>query len=79
MLRERVVITGCGLISPLGLDAATHFQRLLHGESAVGELNELGPARFQTCPAAQVTGFDRTQLITNRMLRKLLSPVAATA
>ena len=77
MKRNRVLVTGVALISALALDAKTHFQRLLNGESGVRL--SMRP-EFQDYPArleARVMGFDRHLWIQNRTLRKLLSENAA--
>lgn len=74
-----IAITGVGLISPLGLDAERHFQRLLMGESGV-EL--LAAAELQNSfyhLQAKALGFVRREMISHRMLRKLLSPSSAFA
>ncbi len=79
MAGQRVLVTGLGLVSALGLNARQHFERLLRGEcgvtvSAQPEVCDL-PSRLE----ARVTGFDRRERITDRMLRKLLSPSAGYA
>jgi 3-oxoacyl-[acyl-carrier-protein] synthase II len=78
MLDRRVVVTGIGIVSPLGNGADIHFRRLLAGESAVEPWNTNGYQSYPGMLKAAIAGFDR-KVITNRMLRKLLSPSAAYA
>jgi 3-oxoacyl-[acyl-carrier-protein] synthase II len=73
---DRVVVTGVGVVSPLGLSAGEHFDRLLRGESGVTlrdhpEAVEL-PCRLQ----ARVAPIDVRQRIEQRLLRKILAPSA---
>jgi 3-oxoacyl-[acyl-carrier-protein] synthase II len=79
MMHQRVFVTGAGLVSALGLDAKTHFQRLLKKESGVKVSRQPEYQNFASKLEARVTGFDRHALITNRMLMKLLSPSAGYA
>jgi 3-oxoacyl-[acyl-carrier-protein] synthase II len=76
---RRVVITGIGVISPLGLDVATHIAGL-----SSGVLASLRPAppemlALNAPHAARVVGFDLSSVITNRMLRKILTSAASYA
>jgi 3-oxoacyl-[acyl-carrier-protein] synthase II len=76
---NRVLITGLGLISPLGLTAKEHFERWRVGQSAVKPATH---PHFESFPAqleAPVIGYDRHAHISSRMLRKLLSPSAGMA
>jgi 3-oxoacyl-[acyl-carrier-protein] synthase II len=79
MGRNRVLMTGVGVVSPLGVTSAAHFERWRCGQSAVA-----APARpiFDGYPPpleARVAGYNRQAQITSRMLRKLLSPSASMA
>jgi 3-oxoacyl-[acyl-carrier-protein] synthase II len=75
----RVVVTGVGAISPLGLSAERHFERLLAGESAVETLDDPAYANYPPMLRALVHDFDRRTFVPDRMLRKLLSPSPAFA
>ncbi len=55
---ERVVVTGLGMITPLGLDARTSWQALLAGESGVGPISAYDASRFRCRIAAEVKGWD---------------------
>jgi 3-oxoacyl-[acyl-carrier-protein] synthase II len=52
-VRRRVAITGIGLVTPLGNDAATFRDRLLAGESGVGPITLFDPATLPTRIAAE--------------------------
>jgi len=59
--RTRVVVTGIGAITPLGLSAEETWQGLLAGRSGVDYVTSLSPdvlARFPTRIAGEVKGFD---------------------
>ena len=74
MSDRRVWVTGIGVISPLACNSARHFERLLARDSAVDHLDGLEYRNYPPLLQARVTGFDRREMIPDRMLRKLLSP-----
>jgi 3-oxoacyl-[acyl-carrier-protein] synthase II len=71
---RRIVVTGVGVISPLGLDTQSHFTRLVNGDSVVEQLTDDAYRNYPPVHLARVQGFDRHRLIADRMLRKLLAP-----
>jgi len=77
MTARRVFVTGVGIVSPLGVSADEHFRRLLLGESAVTRSAALEYRNFPSRLEARIGGFDRRRLLTDRMLRKVLSDAAA--
>lgn len=74
-----VVVTGIGLVSPLGLHADEHVDGWLAGRCAARVAADPQFRRSGAELEARVEGFDRGNAITNRMLRKLLSTSAAYA
>jgi 3-oxoacyl-[acyl-carrier-protein] synthase II len=74
---RRVVVTGCGVVSPLALDVDRHWSRLLNGESGVGPCDRPYCRTLPPHLGALVTGFERRDHIPDRMVRKLLSPNGA--
>lgn len=51
---ERVVVTGLGLVSPLGNDPDEFYNRLLDGESAIGPITKFDASDLSTRIAAEV-------------------------
>ncbi len=57
-MKPRVVITGMGMISPLGLSVDETWRGLLAGRSAVARVTDFSTDGFPAQMAAQVRGFD---------------------
>ncbi|RKD22963.1 beta-ketoacyl-[acyl-carrier-protein] synthase II [Ammoniphilus oxalaticus] len=58
MSKRRVVITGIGCVTPLGLDAQTTWDHLIAGKSGIGPLTRRDPEKFPAKVAAEVKNFD---------------------
>jgi 3-oxoacyl-[acyl-carrier-protein] synthase II len=56
-MERRVVITGIGLVTPLGHEVESVWQKILHGESGVGPITLFDAANFPTKIAAEVKDF----------------------
>ena len=56
-MKKRVVITGLGLVSPLGSDLETVWERLVRGESGVTQLTDEERSVFRTKIAGQCHDF----------------------
>ena len=63
-MRRRVVITGMGLISPLGHSVDDLFRSQIEGRSGVGPITLFNAGRFPTRFAAQVKNFDLGKYVT---------------
>ena len=57
-MRRRVVITGVGMVTPLGADREAIWKRLLAGESGVGYTTLFDAANFPTKISAEVRNWD---------------------
>lgn len=68
------VVTGVGVVSPLATSAGSHFDAWLSGRSAVTESADPEFTQYVPQLEARVTGFERGEAISSRMLRKLLAP-----
>ena len=56
--RRRAVVTGLGVVSPLGCEVGAAWDAVVAGESGVGEITRFDPAGFPSRIAAEVRGFD---------------------
>jgi len=68
---QRVVVTGIGIISPLGIGVDGLRAGLRAGKSAVGMLDAFDPSPFVTHIAAQVRGFDSAPYLDGKKLKRL--------
>jgi 3-oxoacyl-[acyl-carrier-protein] synthase II len=59
-LLRRVVITGIGAITPLGLTAEVYWQGLISGKSAIGLITKFDISKYPVKVAAEVKGFEPT-------------------
>ena len=57
-MTRRVVITGAGVLSPLGLTAAASWEQLLAGQSGAAAISGFDPTGLPVRIAAEVKGFD---------------------
>lgn len=71
MMKRRVVITGMGMLSPVGLTVEESWRNVLAGKSGVKLVEGFDVSNFSTRIAAQVTGFDPTVYLTPKEARKL--------
>ncbi|MGF1525928.1 MAG: beta-ketoacyl synthase N-terminal-like domain-containing protein, partial [Candidatus Competibacterales bacterium] len=71
MTKRRVVITGLGLISPVGNTVATAWEAILKGQSGVGPITHFDADGFAVRIAAEVKGFDPTRHIEPKEARKM--------
>ena len=69
--QRRVVVTGLGVISPLGNDVDTFWRRLVAGESGVGEITRFDTTDYKVHIAAEVQDFDAEDYIDKRKVRRL--------
>jgi 3-oxoacyl-[acyl-carrier-protein] synthase II len=70
-VRNRVVITGLGTISPLGNDVSTTWEYIIAGKSAVGHITQFDPSDFKHQIAAEVKDFDGDAHFGKREARRM--------
>jgi 3-oxoacyl-[acyl-carrier-protein] synthase II len=67
---KRVVITGLGVITPIGNTVDDFWNGLLAGKSGAGRLTAFDPSRFSSQIAAEVKNFDPKQFMSDKELRR---------
>ena len=68
---RRVVVTGVGVISPLGMDVEQTWQALVAGRNGVGPITAFDAAEWPVRIAAEVKGFDAAAALGRRRARHL--------
>ena len=69
---NRVVVTGLGAVTPIGIGHADFFKNLCEGKSGIGMITFFDPARYQCKIAAQINDFDPGQFLDKKEARKLV-------
>ncbi len=70
-MHKRVVVTGLGCISPLGNNVQSTWENILAGKSGVGPITHYDASEFKTKFAAEVKGFDGSELFGSREARRM--------
>ena len=68
--RPRVVVTGMGAVTPLGLDVATTWEGLVAGHSGVAAITQFDPSRLTTRIAGEVKNFDPSPVLDRKEQRR---------
>ena len=57
-MKRRVVVTGVGLVTPLGIGTGPTWEALINGRSGVGPITRFDAGAYASQIAAEVKGFD---------------------
>jgi 3-oxoacyl-[acyl-carrier-protein] synthase II len=68
---NRVVVTGMGILSPLGLDTATTWEGLIAGKSGIDYITLFDPECVETKFAGEVKGFEPTDYMERKEARRM--------
>ncbi|MFC4601298.1 beta-ketoacyl-ACP synthase II [Cohnella hongkongensis] len=68
---EQVVITGMGVLSPLGNSVDRFWERLVRGESGISRIEAFDSDRFKSRIAGEVRGFDPETLFGRKEARRM--------
>lgn len=71
MQRRRVVVTGLGIVSPVGNTVPEAWDSVLAGRSGITRVTRFDPARLSCQIAGEVKGFDVTQYISAKEARRM--------
>lgn len=69
--RRRVVITGLGVVSPLGCDLSMFWHLLSRGETGIKPITSFDTSPFHASLAGEITDFDPTDFIQSKKARRM--------
>ena len=69
-INRRVVITGVGAVTPLGIGVEESWQSLCQGKSGIGAITRFDASDFRTRIAGEVKGFNPADFIDRKLIRR---------
>jgi len=69
--RRRVVVTGLGVVSPVGNNVATAWNNLLAGKSGITRISKFDPGQFSSQIAGEVKDFDVAEFLSPKEARRM--------
>ncbi|HEX5611244.1 MAG TPA: beta-ketoacyl-ACP synthase II [Burkholderiales bacterium] len=71
MSRRRVVVTGLGIVSPVGNNVQEAWSNIVAGKSGIGPVTRFDPSRLASRMAGEVKGFDVSQYLPPKEARRM--------
>jgi 3-oxoacyl-[acyl-carrier-protein] synthase II len=69
-MKRRVVVTGMGMVTPLGIGTEASWQALCRGKSGVGPVTHFDASQFRTRIAGEVKDFNPHDFIERKLVRR---------
>ncbi len=70
-MTRRVVVTGVGLISPVGIGTEANWEALCAGRSGIGPITRYDPTLFSSRIGGEVKGFDPLDFVGKKDVKKI--------
>ncbi len=70
-MKRRVVVTGIGMITPVGLDTETSWEGLINGKSGIGPITQFEDKNIPTQIAGEIHGFEPEKYIELKEIKKM--------
>ena len=70
-MSRRVVVTGVGLVSPLGIGTEANWEALCAGRGGIGPITHFDATEFSSQIAGEVKGFDPLQFVSKKDVKKM--------
>ncbi|CAM3507241.1 beta-ketoacyl-ACP synthase II [Bordetella sputigena] len=70
-MKRRVVITGLGIVSPVGNDVSSAWDNIVNGRSGISRITRFDPSALTTHIAGEVRDFDVTQYVPAKEARQM--------
>jgi 3-oxoacyl-[acyl-carrier-protein] synthase II len=69
--KRRVVVTGLGVVSPVGIGVQTAWANIVAGKSGITRITKFDPSNFSSQIAGEVKGFDVSQFLPAKEARRM--------
>ena len=70
-MKKRVVVTGMGIISPLGIGVEENWSAIINGKSGIGPITRFDTESFPVKFAGEVAGFDAERYMGHKEVKKM--------
>ncbi len=70
-MSRRVVVTGVGLLTPLGIGTEPSWEAIRAGKSGIGAITQFDPSAFSCRIAGEVKGFEPANYIEKKEIKKM--------
>ena len=67
----RVVVTGLGMLTPLGLSVEENWEALMQGRSGIGKVSRFSPDRLSSRICGEIKGFEPENYVSRKELKKM--------
>ena len=68
---RRVVVTGLGAVTPVGIGVGPTWEAVLAGRSGVGPITKFDPSQFATTFAAEIKGFQAEDYVDRKEIKRM--------
>ena len=68
---RRVVVTGVGLVSPLGIGTQANWEAILAGKSGIGPITRFDASLYSARIAGEVKDFDPLRFVDKKDVKKM--------
>ena len=69
--QRRVVVTGLGIVSPLGNDLDSSWSNIISGKSGASRITKFDPEGFSTTFAAELKGYNEASGLSSKEIRRI--------
>ena len=70
-MKRRVVVTGMGMLSPLGNDLASNWEAVINGRSGIGQITHFDASAMAAHIAGEVKDFDPKAWFSPKEIKKM--------
>jgi 3-oxoacyl-[acyl-carrier-protein] synthase II len=69
-MKRRIVVTGCGVVSPVGIGKTTFWESLIKGKSGIGKITRFDVTNFDSQIGGEVIDFTPPDFLSSKDLRR---------